>query len=175
MAGMNMPMYAQGAGTVLSTLAQVQQGAAADSAASFRARQLEQQAGQARASSQQAMRADRKRERLVQSRLQAVAGGGGLDAGVVELSKDIAEEGEYRALNSLYEGEEAARGMEAGAAAARFEGSQARQAGYLRGINTVLSGASSLYDQYGGGKYSYNNDEDGMKYSRTGADVRRRR
>jgi hypothetical protein len=177
MAGMNsLPMYMQGAGTVLSTFGQVQQGIAADQAARFRARQLEQQAGQARASSQQAMLQERRRERLVQSRLQAVAGGGGLDVGVVELSKGIAAEGEYRALSALYEGEEAARGMEAGAAAARIEGKQARTAGMLRAASTVMSGATSLYEQYGQNRrYNYNDDEDGMKYSRTGADIRRRR
>ena len=107
------------------------------------------------------MLAERKKERLVQSSLQARAaasGAGATDPTVNLISGDIAEEGELRALTALYEGEEAARGLESGAAVRRYEGDLARITGRIKkraaqttAFGTLLegfSGAGSLYKKY---------------------------
>lgn len=136
----------------LSALGAIQAGNAQNDAAKFQAAQMEQQAGQERASAQRAMIEQRRKERFAQSRLQAVAaasGAGATDPTVLDLSGDIAQEGEYRALTALFEGEERARGLQMGASAKRYEGAAAKQAGYIGAATTMLGAGSSLYDKYG--------------------------
>lgn len=137
------------ASTVLSAVGQQQAGVAARRAANFQAAQLEQNAGQARAAAQREAENERRRAALVGSHLQSLAGGGGLDPTAAKLAADITGEGEYRALNALYGGEEAARTGEMGAAAKRYEGQMAQRAGNLRAIGTILSQGTSLYQKYG--------------------------
>lgn len=127
-------------------------GSAEQKAAQFQADQLRANAGEERASSQRALAEVRRQTRLKQSALQARAGGGGLDAGVVGLAEDIAGEGEYRALTALFEGEDRATGMESQAAAAEWSGKQAKRAGTLRAVTSVLGDAPSLWEKYGGKK-----------------------
>lgn len=95
----------------------------------------------------------RKQGKLALSRLQAVAGGGGLDAGVVNLAADIAGETEYRALSSLYEGDERAAGLRHAAATKRYEGKQTRTAGMIGAATSVLSDAPGLFEKYGKGGF----------------------
>lgn len=146
MAQLAMPMAV--IGSVLNAAGTQQQGADAARSANFQAAQLDQQAGQARASAQREAAEQRRQARLAQSRVQALAGGGGLDAGVVELTSDIAGEGEYRALASLYEGEERAAGLETSAKAKRLEGKQAKRAGNMKAITSILNDSHSLYKRY---------------------------
>jgi hypothetical protein len=150
-----MAMFMAAASTVMSAVSSQQQGAAADRAATFRAEQLEQAAGQERAGAQRAAMEQRRQGRLALSRLQAIAGGGGLDPTVVTLAGRLAGEGEYRALSALYEGEERALGMEMQGEAARYEGRLARRAGNMRALSSVVSFAgssqgSALYDKIKG-------------------------
>jgi hypothetical protein len=139
------------ASTVFTVMGQQQEGAAAQASAKFEARQRDQAAGQERASSQREAAEHRRRSGLALSTLQARAGGGGLDTGVLDLASDIAGEGEYRALTSIYEGEEQARGLEMGADAARMRGRTARDAAGVKSVSTMLSSGSSLYEKYGNG------------------------
>jgi hypothetical protein len=130
------------------------QGASAKGAAGSQALQLEQQAGQERASSQRAAAEQRRSTRYLQSRVQALAAASGSDAtdpSMVDLVGDIAGEGEYGALTAMYEGESAARGEEFAASVARKTGKASETASYLKAGSTLLAGASSWYDKYGGG------------------------
>lgn len=141
-------------GAVVQISGQQQQKKAARADAEFEATQLEQAAGRDRASSQRRAAEERRQAALVQSALQARAGGGGLDPTVLNLSADIAGEGEYRALSALYEGEETARGKEASAAAARRTGQARGRAMDYASATTLLSTSNSLYGKYGGSSNS---------------------
>lgn len=155
-------------GNMKAGQAAASEGMAAQQAANYKAALAEQQAGQKRATAQRASGEERRRERLVQSSLQARAaagGGGASDPTVVSLAEDIAGEGEYRALTALYEGEEAARSLETTGALSRYTGEQARRAGDIRrgafrtkALTSVVSGigtaagseyGQTLYEKYG--------------------------
>lgn len=166
---------------VVSTVAQVagamqegnaarEAGRAAQQAAEFQAKQMEQRAGQERAASQRAAEEQKRRAQLVSSRAQALAaasGAGALDPTVVDMLGDLEGEGQYRALTALYAGEERATGLETGAAAARYEGEIAKRRGdaarrgsLIKAGGTLLSGASkffgdegiaTMFDRFGGG------------------------
>lgn len=142
-----IPYVVAAAGTLLG-------GASEKGSARSQALQLEQQAGQDRASSQRAAVEQRRSARYVQSRLQALAaasGAGATDPTIVKLSNDIDAAGEYAALTAMYEGESTARGEEFAAQVARRTGKAAATASYAKAGSTLLSGASSWYDKYGGG------------------------
>jgi hypothetical protein len=135
-------------GAVVTISGQQQQKKAAQGDAAFEAQQLEQAAGRDRATGQRRAEEERRQARLVQSALQARAGGGGLDPTVMNLAADIAGEGEYRALAALYEGEESARGKEESAAAARRTGRARGRAMDYASASTLLSTGSSIYSKY---------------------------
>lgn len=129
------------------------EGAANKQAAQSAAMQLEQNAGQSRAVSQREAAERRRSTRYLQSRAQAVAaasGAGASDPTVVNLIAGLEGEGEMGALASLFEGEEAARNMEYSAKVARRFGKAASTGASLKGASTILGGASSWYDKYGG-------------------------
>lgn len=150
------------AGTILSAVGQVGGAIGAKNAANFEAKQMISRAGSERATSQRAAAEERRQKNIVQSRAQAVAaasGGGASDPTVVDLQGDLEVEGEYRALSQLYEGEERARGLIGAASAKKVEGRQALTGGLIGAAGTILSGAESLYSNYGtkrpGGGSSY--------------------
>lgn len=136
-----------------------QQGQAQRSAAEFQATELDQQAGQDRASSQHQAVDARRQATFAESRAQALAaasGGGASDPTVVTNSARITGEGEYSALTALFNGEERARGLETQGNLARFTGQQQQLAGnyrqdaYNSGADvTLMNGATSLYQKYG--------------------------
>jgi hypothetical protein len=146
--------------TAVSAVGTIMGGSAANDAAKFEAKQMEQQAGQERAASQRVALEKRRESRLVNSRVTAVAAGSGAgatDPTVIDLLGENEAAGEYNALSSLYEGEEKARGLEMGASARRYEGKVAKQSAMLKGGATLLGGAAgsmgsgSLFDKYGQG------------------------
>lgn len=114
---------------------------------------MRQQAGQVRASAQREALEQGRQTRLLLSRQQALAGGSASDPGVVALASNLAAEGELRAATSLYEGEEQAQGMEFGADMRRWQGRQARRAGNIRAVSSVLSSAGGM-SRFGGGGWS---------------------
>lgn len=147
--------------TIISTVATVgglavsaagarQQGKDAQAMANYQAQQLEQKAGQDRATAQRRSIEDRRQASLAMSRVQAVAGGGGADPSILGLTGDIAGEGEYNALASLYEGEERAIGREMQATGARAEGDAARSASRYKVASNILQGASTFSKYWGG-------------------------
>lgn len=145
--GAGLSTILSAAGSAVGAIGAIQGGKAQQASANYQAAQLEAAGKTERAIAQREAEEDRRQARLMQSRARAVgaASGGGID---LELAGDIAAEGEYRALTSLWEGEEAAKGRKAQAAAARFEGKQAKKAGYLTAGKTLLSGGSSLFEKY---------------------------
>jgi hypothetical protein len=183
-----MAQFVAIAGAVISLLSSFQKGRQARADGEFQAAQQEQAAGQDRAAVQRQAIDQRRQARLANSRLQALAAGSGNDPTVANLAADIADEGELRALTSLYQGEEHARGLEMGADSARIHGRNAQRAGMVDGIAQALQSGSSMYQRYGGGGfkgrafktfdtsgYNYADDASGLKFSASGAEVRGRR
>ena len=157
-------------GTLFSSIGKFRAGEAYDAQAeaveqarAFEAAQLREKAKVERAAAQRVAGGERRNAELLLSSLQAkvAAGGGGtLDPSIVKLAQDIAGEGELRAMTAMYGGEEAARGLEAGAALRRHAGTRARTAGKIRkgaarrsayATLLELEGGSfgSLFDKYG--------------------------
>jgi hypothetical protein len=138
-------------GSVLSGLGQMQAGKAANANAKFQAAQMEQQAGQERASSQRQAIAERRQANIMQSNAQASAaasGGGATDPTVLNITGNLAKEGEYNALSALFAGEERARGQELQATSTRMQGKQAKKQGMISGISTIIGGSASAYSKY---------------------------
>ena len=126
----------------------------------------EQLAGQERAVSHRAAIEERRQGRLVSSEAQAIAaasGGGALDPTIINLLADVETETDFRAETALFEGEEAARGLEFGAAidraggqgdlfaaqAAIRAGRAARNRSFLRATGTLFErGGESLFDRF---------------------------
>lgn len=116
------------------------------------AAQLEQQAGQSIASGIQGAIQDRRRATYVASNARAATAAGGLattGTSAVANVGGIRGEGEYRALTSLYQGQDRASELDARASGMQTEGSNAVKSGWLSGMSSVLSGGSSFYDKYG--------------------------
>jgi len=133
-------------GLVMNVTAQQKAKKAGQQDAQFLAAQQQEAARKSRALGQRQSAEERKQARLVSSALQARAGGGGTDAGVIELEKDIA--GEYRALSALYEGEEGALGLE-GQAAAGLRSQRARSTAYnWQTAGTIVDSGSKMYGRY---------------------------
>lgn len=157
--------FISAAGTIVSTLGAISSGNAQQKAANYQAAQMDQQAGQERASAQRQAFEQRRKATLAGSRVTALAGASGAgvaDPSVVDIMGDIQTQGEYNALSAMYTGEERARGYQMGADAKRFEGAEAKKAGYisaggnlLSGVgnigyrSTILNGGSSLLEKYG--------------------------
>lgn len=129
--------------------------------AQYRARQLEQNAGQERAASQHKAEQERKQARLVQSKARAKGAAGGAIKGtdIEDILAGLEAEGEYNAQSALYEGEEAARGMEAQADSERYGGKigktmaayqarAARRGSYMSAVGNALQGSASMYEKY---------------------------
>lgn len=148
-----MKNFGPTAASMLSMGGQVAIGSSQQASANFTADQLNQQAGQTRASGQRQAIEDRRQAALANSRLQALTGAP--DPGTAALAAGIAGEGEYRALSSLYQSEDRATGQEMQADAARLQGKQANQAGYIRGITSVLSGNDNgLFKKFANGGFN---------------------
>lgn len=138
-----------------------------EAAGNFQAAQLRQNAGQAQAVAQRRAEEVLRQSRLLASRAQALAGGGGSDESVVKTISDIAAEGELRALSELYEGDVTAQDMRERAKARVFDTTTARKAGNLAMAGTIFNTGSQLYSKYGGGgssKYE-------IDHSRAGGEV----
>jgi hypothetical protein len=116
------------------------------------AEQLDIQAGKERASSQRSAMEERRQAATVSSRalaLAAASGGGASDPSIVNNIANIEGEGEYRALTSLYNGEETAQGQEAEADNRRTEGRNVKKAALFKAAGTILGAGSTLYDRFG--------------------------
>lgn len=121
---------------------------AGEADAQFTAEQLRARAANSRATGQRVAENERRQARLLESAVQARAGGGGMDPTIVKLQADIAGEGEFRALSALYEGDTGALGDEASAdSGLRSQRARSNAANYAM-AGTVLSSAGSMYGKY---------------------------
>ena len=141
-------------GGAISYNAARKQGRAAEMSANIEAEQLEQAAMDQEASAQRSASEQRRQARLLQSRAIAVAaasGGGAVgDKNVDDILLNLAGEGEYRALTSLYEGKSAATNLRTRGMATRFQGQEVRRAADRSWINQVSSVAGSMpYSSFG--------------------------
>lgn len=138
-------------GTGVTAAGTLAAGANAKASANSQAAQMDQQATQARASSQRTMMEHQRRTGLVQSQLQARAaasGAGAQDETVIKLGSDIAGRGEEQALMDLYNGENTARGLEDAARAKRASGKAAQQGSYLSAAGSTLSGLGRGFSRF---------------------------
>lgn len=146
------PQAAGVLGTVLSAKGQYDSGKSADRAARYRARQLEQNAGQEMAVASMAASEEQRKSALIASRAMAVAaasGGGALDPTVVKILQGIDAEGDLASATQLYNGGERARGLTDQAKASRYEGALYRAAGKKKAMGTVLSGLNNVAATWG--------------------------
>lgn len=114
----------------------------AKTAAEFAAEQAEVNAGQQLAAAQRDAVEERRQAKLVASRAIAVAaasGAGASDPSVSFLVGRIKGEGTLRAANALYAGEDRARQLRMAAAAKRYEGLTAEEAGELNAQDALAS------------------------------------
>lgn len=119
------------------------------------AAQLERNANSQRAAAQRRAEDIKRQVAFITSRARAVAGSSGAgvsDPSVVNTIADLTSEGEYRAMTALYNGEEAAKGMESQAAATRM-GASSRADSYSNAGDAALAeglmkSGSILYDKY---------------------------
>jgi len=142
------------AATVVSAAYAIKQGNDQKVAAEEEAAQMDAQAKADQAAGQRAYLTQQRQTRVVSSRAQALAassGAGVSDPTVANIISGIQGEGEYQALNQLYQGDVTAKGLQYGANVRRSEGNAAATAGYLKAASTVFSGTTSMYDKYGAG------------------------
>jgi len=119
----------------------------------------------------------RKQFELIQSRnlAKAAAGGGSAsDASIVRAMADIREEGIYREQVARYGAEEDARQLRVAAVAkeyagdvAEFEGQQKKSAYNMASLSSLIEGAGTLYERYGGG----GPEDDGWDPSYSDSDI----
>jgi hypothetical protein len=141
-----------GMSTALQVAGTIAQGNSQRSAADYQAAQLNQQAGQTRATAQRQAIDDRRKATLVMEQGQARAaasGAGATDPTVTALEDNVAGQGEYNALAHIYSGEERARGAETEATTKQFEGEQAFKSSQIKAGTTLLSSGSTLASKYG--------------------------
>ncbi len=148
-------------GTVLSVGSSLMQagsqrsaGRAAAQNADFQARQLEQRAGQERASSQRDYIEQRRQTKIVQSNARAAAGASGgsvVDPTMLNIQSGIARQGDYNALTALFEGEERAKGLEFQGTTTRADGQAAKKAASSQARSTIMGAGLTLFDKYSSG------------------------
>lgn len=137
-------------GSLIGAYGDYRAGREAKKAADFEAAQYLQQASNVRASGQLAAAEERRKARLLESRARTVAafGGGGVDKSARDTIKNIAGEGEFRALSGLFETEEKAQELETAALMRRKEGKSAKKAGMYKAFGSLLSTGSSMASSY---------------------------
>ena len=129
----------------------------------FNTKQYERNAGQAQAASQRSAEEMRRQGRLLASRAQALAGGGGMDESVVKTISDITAESEFRALTALYQGDVEAQDLRERAKAKVFEGERTSKSSQYAMAGTMFRTGSSLYSKYGGGGNGYTTDRSSFR------------
>lgn len=147
-----LPLILMVAGSVLSAKSQADQGAAANAMAKSEADQMGANALSSQAAAQRTALGERKQAGYAESRVQALAAGSGAgatDPTVLNIEGDIHKQGEFNALNALYNGDSRASQLNAGADIQRLTGQSAQKAGNIGALSTVLSTGSSLYSRFG--------------------------
>lgn len=143
--------YLMAASAVIGVGTNLMAGKQQNAIAKFEAGQMEANAKAERVASQREADTERKRSDYLQSRATALAassGGSANDPTIENIVAGLDSEGEYRALSALYNGEQAAQGIDLGAGVRRIEGRNARTASKWEAAKTLMSSGFSLYDKY---------------------------
>jgi len=111
----------------------------------------EQQEDIATASGQRRAAEQYRRARLIQSRQKAIAAasGGGADVSVINLMGEVDREADLNARTEVFNAATQANAAGERADAARASGRNQFTAGVLGGIGAGISGASSMYENFG--------------------------
>lgn len=140
------------AGTALDAYGKYRAGDSAKKARKFEAAQMDRLANRAVASSQRDAQEVERQGQLQMSRALAVSaasGGGASDPTVMDIIGDLAGDTDYRKMVALYEGKTRADELRLGAETRRMAGDVAKDAGKFSAFGTALSGATSMYANYG--------------------------
>lgn len=155
--------FVQASNTLAAGRAEQQAARVRQQALEHQADQARQTAGQERAAAQRDAIEQRRQARFLSSRALARAAASGAGAGdptVENILGGIGAEGEFRALNELFIGEERARNLETQAILKVFEGDQERRAGdvarrasrgtaFAQILGGTASGAAIGFDAFG--------------------------
>lgn len=136
----------------VSAYSSYESGKATQANAESAAIQSERNATAAQAEAQRSAIDERKKAKLLQSRARAVAaasGGSVNDPTIQTILTGIEDEGEYRAVSALYQGDTDAAAARYAAGTYRRQGRAAKRASYLNAASTILGSASSFYSKYG--------------------------
>lgn len=142
-------------GTAVSAMGQIAAGNAARSDAEFRAKQAEINSKQEVAASQREAAEKRRESRLLESRQMATAaasGAGTDNPTILGILEDTAVRGDLNSRNTLYGGEERARGFRNQATGMRASGRAAQRGAMFSAAGTLFGGigrAASAYSRYG--------------------------
>ena len=134
-------------GTLLSAKSAIDNANYQKSVANVEAQALKQKANEDAAAAERRQITQQRQTDLALSRaraLSAASGGTASDPGEVNLEGRIAQEGDYNALSSLYEGLAASRADRYQADIDLFKGRTAQQAAPMAAFGTILSGLSSF-------------------------------
>lgn len=140
------------AGTVMQAGSSIAAGNAEAAQYNYQARGARQEAVQARAVGQRQALEERRRGAYAISRARALAaasGAGATDPTAIDIMAGIRAEGEYNALIAMASAEDRARGLEANASLLRYQGDQAKQAGYIGALTAGFKGTSSILSEGG--------------------------
>lgn len=139
------------AGTLKSSAAASAEGEAQQQEANYVAAQQRQEANDAAASGERAMISQEKQTAVNESNAIAASGASGTSGSVNDNTNLdlIADEGKYRALTAMYQGEAKSQGLNSQAAASDYQGNIARNAGDTKSITSLISGTTSLFSKYG--------------------------
>lgn len=140
------------AGGAMTALGQIRSGQAQNQAAKMEARQLEARAKESEAAGQRSALEQRRQSEILQSRALAAAGASGgsaVDPDVLRIISGIAGAGETNFQSELYQARSQANLQTAQAAARRFEGKQAKTAGFVGAAGTALSSIADTAMYFG--------------------------
>lgn len=141
------------AATGVAAVGQYQQGKTAQANQRLAAIQDEKEANAAQVASQREAMNERRRAKLLRSRALAVAGASGAgiseDPTIDNILTEIDTEGEARALDAMWEGDNLALGLQSGAKTRRRMGNAAASAGSMNAFSTGASGLYSFAGKYG--------------------------
>ncbi len=170
--------------TAINVFSQIQQGNSAKSLANAQAGMNDYQAKVATDSASQTAALIRKagRGQVGQANTSYAAAGVKVGEGsALETERQIDQNVEHDAFQAILDGQRKALGLQTDAKITRANGRAAQSAGYVNAMTAAVSGYGNAMKTTGGWKtgsaeqYSYSNDEGGVTFSNTGADVRARR
>jgi hypothetical protein len=140
------------AATGVSAYSQAEAGKAQAAQIKLQGIQDDRDANAALAEAQGQAANERRRAKILRSRALALAGASGTSVdspSIVDALDSIEEEGEIRALNSLYEGNYLAAGLRSGAGARGRMASSTRNAGNMNALATGFEGVTTFAGRYG--------------------------